>query len=535
MSQKSNKPSFNLNKKQGMTIAAMIVAAVIAGVWILSSNTQEQTGNSGSPSSHAEAKEHGDTEHHGNKAEAPHDHAKEHVDGEHHAEGRGKAGPHGGKTFSDKGVGLEWLLAEESDGPRFRVWLFKNDKPVAPAAGNVVATLVRPNGEVETVSFKPEKDYLTSIKPIEEPHVFNAKIDLKVSELSFQFSDTREDGKVELSDEQVKAAAIDIQKAGSARIRTSMQLPGEIRFNEDRTAHVVPRLGGVVESVPANLGQSVKRGQVLATIASTALSEQRSEYLSSQKRLVLAKSTYEREKKLWEEKISAEQDYLQAQQAFREAEIAAANSQQKLTALGASTAVTGSLNRYEIRAPFDGVVVEKHIALGEAVKEDTSIFTISDLSSVWAEIVVPAKDLNVIRVGEKVVVNATAMDSKAEGQISYVGALIGQDTRTAKARVTLSNPKMAWRPGLFVNVDVVSGDTNVPVAVTTDAIQTVGDKTVVFTKVSDGFIAQPVSLGRTDGKIIEILSGMKAGTSYAGTGSFVIKSELGKGSAEHGH
>ena len=153
----------------------------------------------------------------------------------------------------------------------------------------------------------------------------------------------------------------------------------------------------------------------------------------------------------------------------------------------------------------------------------------------WAEIVVPAKDLNVIRVGEKVVVNATAMDSKAEGQISYVGALIGQDTRTAKARVTLSNPKMAWRPGLFVNVDVVSGDTNVPVAVTTDAIQTVGDKTVVFTKASDGFIAQPVSLGRTDGKIIEILSGIKAGTSYAGTGSSVLKSELGKGSAEHGH
>jgi cobalt-zinc-cadmium efflux system membrane fusion protein len=133
----------------------------------------------------------------------------------------------------------------------------------------------------------------------------------------------------------------------------------------------------------------VKRGQVLAVIASTGLSEQRSELLAAQKRLSLAKSTYEREKKLWEEKISAEQDYLQAQQTLREAEIAVANSQQKLVALGASATVSGSLNRYEIRAPFDGMVVEKHIALGEAVKEDASIFTISDLSFVWAEIVVP--------------------------------------------------------------------------------------------------------------------------------------------------
>jgi cobalt-zinc-cadmium efflux system membrane fusion protein len=133
----------------------------------------------------------------------------------------------------------------------------------------------------------------------------------------FLFIDTREEGKIELTDEQVKAAAIGIQKATPAKIKTAAQLPGEIRFNEDRTAHVVPRLAGVVESVPANLGQTVKRGQVLAVIASTGLSEQRSELLAAQKRFSLAKSTYEREKKLWEEKISAEQDYLQAQQTLR--------------------------------------------------------------------------------------------------------------------------------------------------------------------------------------------------------------------------
>ena len=72
----------------------------------------------------------------------------------------------------------------------------------------------------------------------------------------------------------------------------------------------------------------------------------------------------------------------------------------------------GSLNRYEIRAPFDGMIIEKHISLGEAVKEDTSIFTLSDLSTVWAEIVVSAKNLPAIRLGERVRVKASAFDSE---------------------------------------------------------------------------------------------------------------------------
>lgn len=528
------KTPLNLSRKQGIAIAVILATGIAAGGWILGSSPSSQSSERQEHAVHSEAKGHGDAEHHGAKADDSHDHAKEHGDGEHH-EGSPKTGSHGGKLFTEDGFGLELLLAEDGGEPHFRIWLFKQRIQLAPSAAKVSVTLMRPDGEKQEVLFKAEGDYLVSTSAVAEPHVFEAAITARMGDTPFLFVDTREEGKLEMTEEQVKSAAISIQKAAPAKIRTSTQLPGEIRFNEDRTAHVVPRLSGVVESVPANLGQLVKRGQVLAVIASTVLSEQRSEFLSAQKRLTLAKSTYEREKKLWEEKISAEQDYLLAQQALREAEIGVANSQQKLIALGAGSSVSGSLNRYEIRAPFDGIVVEKHIALGESVKEDASIFTVSDLSSVWAEIVVPAKDLNVIRVGEKVVVKATAFDSTAEGSISYIGALLGQETRTAKARVTLANPKMAWRPGLFVNVEVVSGEADVPVSVVADAIQTIGDKSIIFVKVADGFVAQPVTLGLSDGKQIEVLSGLKAGTPYAAAGSFVLKSELGKGSAEHSH
>lgn len=341
--------------------------------------------------------------------------------------------------------------------------------------------------------------------------------------------------KIILSDAQIKAAGVTMQIADAANIRTTLILPGEIQFNEDRTAHVVPRLSGVVQSVAADLGQQVKKGQVLAVIASTGLSEQRSELLSAQKRMALARLTFEREKKLWEEKISAEQDYLQAQQMLRESEIAVQNASQKLAALGAGSGTSGAFNRYEIRAPFDGMVVAKHIALGEAVKEDADIFTISDLSSVWAEIAVSAKDLNAVRVGEKVIVKASAFDSSASGTIAYVGSLLGEQTRTAKARVTLANPQGTWRPGLFVSIEIVSGETSVPVSVSAEALHSINDKPVVFVRSADGFIAQEVTTGRSDGKSVEIVKGMQAGSKYASAGSFIIKSELGKASAEHTH
>ena len=81
------------------------------------------------------------------------------------------------------------------------------------------------------------------------------------------------------------------------------------------------------------------------------------------------------------------------------------------------------MNRYEIRAPFNGLVTEKHIALGEAVAANASIFTISDLSTVWAEIIVPAKDLNLVRLGEKVKISATAFEFISENsQIASIRA-----------------------------------------------------------------------------------------------------------------
>ena len=237
----------------------------------------------------------------------------------------------------------------------------------------------------------------------------------------------------------------------------------------------------------------------------------------------------------WEGKISAEQDYLLAKNAMQEAEIAVQNAQQKLASLGGAGRVGGSLTRYEIRSPIDGVVVEKHLSLGEAVQGDAKIFVIADLSTVWAEMTVAAKDLNAVRIGQTASIKATAFTAETSGKVSYVGALVGEQTRSAKARVVLPNPQGVWRPGLQVNVELVAGTTDVPVAVAATALQKVRGWTVVFGRYGEYLEARPLELGRSDGKFVEVVSGLHAGEVYASANSFLIKADLEKSGASHDH
>lgn len=348
-------------------------------------------------------------------------------------------------------------------------------------------------------------------------------------------ADDHDENLIRLSDAQLSSAGITLETAGPAKIANGLLLTGEIQLNQDSTAHIVPRLSGVVESVHATLGQKVAKGQLLAVIASTAASELRSELQTAQQRLKLAQTTHEREQALWQQKISAEQDYLQARQLWQEAQLNLANVKQKLAALGLHQDAGNRLNRYELRAPFAGSVIEKHLVLGETVKEDIAAFTISDLSQVWAEINIPAGSLATITNGSEALIRSASFAAETRGRISLIGNLIGEQTRSAKARIVIPNPQGIWRPGLFISAELESPGGEAQLSVLNQAIQTVDQRQMVFVRVAGGFAAQPIKTGRSDGQRTEILSGLSSGAAYAVNGSFIIKSELGKAAAEHSH
>ena len=128
--------------------------------------------------------------------------------------------------------------------------------------------------------------------------------------------------------------------------------------------------------------------------------------------------------------------------------------------------------RFELRSEIDGEVIQKNIAVGEAVKKDFDVFLLADLSEVWVNIAVPVKHLNVVRLGQPLTVRAEKLGLEAKGKLSYLGALIDERTRTVTGRVVISNKKRLWRPGMYVTVNLVQASRQVPLTVLVDAIQT---------------------------------------------------------------
>jgi cobalt-zinc-cadmium efflux system membrane fusion protein len=343
------------------------------------------------------------------------------------------------------------------------------------------------------------------------------------------------EGRVAMVDRQVQLNGIEILQAKPARIRTTLHLIGEIHVNADRNVQVVPRLPGIVEQVTVNAGEQIKKGQLLAVISSQEIADQRSTLLAAEKRLGLAKRTYTREKMLWEEKISAEQDYLAAEQALQEAEIAVEQARQKLKSVGITNTTRSNLTRFEIRSPISGVITEKLAAVGQVTNGSEILFVISDLSTVWAEMNIYANDLDKVKIGQQVLIKPTAFDAEAKGTITYVGSLVGEESRTAKARVVLPNPDNTWRPGLPVNVELSAQEVDVSVAVSVEGLQELDGETVVFKREGEYFLTQPVKLGHRDDRYAEVVEGIGRDEAYAAANSYLIKAELGKAHAEHEH
>ncbi len=250
--------------------------------------------------------------------------------------------------------------------------------------------------------------------------------------------------------------------AGPGEIDLGVQLPGEVRPNADRIAHIAPRFPGIVREVRKNVGDRVRAGDVLAVIESE------------------------------------------------------------------------NLSTFDLKAGFDGVVIDKHIAPGETVSREEPAFIVADLSTVWVNISVYQTALSQVRVGRPVTIAASHGELETTGTVSYLAPIVDQATRTASARVVLPNPDGAWRPGLFVTATVYNPQ-QAAVVVPRLALQTLDGRPVVFVAEGERFEARPVTVGRVGKTRAEILGGLAAGERFADEGTFLVKAELAKGEAAHDH
>lgn len=193
-----------------------------------------------------------------------------------------------------------------------------------------------------------------------------------------------------------------------------------------------------------------------------------------------------------------------------------------------------SLQTYSVAAPLSGTVIARNANPGEQTGEKV-LFTIADLSTVWVELSLFPRDISKIKVGQRVSVRSNDSGLTGEGKIVYVAPFGTSANQTLTARVLLSNEQRRWAPGLYVTADITLAESQVPLAVRSEALQTWEGATVVFVRGDEGFSPLPVRPGRTDAQFTEITEGLEPSATYAAANSFILKAELGKGSAEHGH
>ena len=200
----------------------------------------------------------------------------------------------------------------------------------------------------------------------------------------------------------------------------------------------------------------------------------------------------------------------------------------------ASIEANDSMQNYPLVSMIDGVVTAREANIGEQTNGRT-LLIVEDLSNVWVELSLFPQDVSQVQIGQKVRIRSTGGDFFSEGELSYITPRGISSNQTVLARVPLENPQQRWTPGQFVVGEIILSEARVPLLVKTEALQILENNPVIFVKSEEGFEPRPVELGRSDGQSTEILAGLADGETYVTKNSFVLKSELGKEDAEHGH
>lgn len=437
-------------------------------------------------------------------------------------------------------------------------------------------------------------------------------------------------GSIRLSPRALQMASLEIQPAGGGTLARTLEGPGEIVLNEDRVAHLTPRVPGVAVKVLKSVGDEVAEGDVLAVLESAELGNAKIDYFTARTTLDLARLDLEREQavhdntqkllellkgepepaeidrktrgaaigdnktrlvasysalrqaqsawgraqKLKQDRLISDGDYdlaareyesaqaayrgtfegiefaqkqclVQAQRAVRLAENARRNTERRLHIMGLTEPQVASLSgeedaaiaRFELRAPFAGTLIEKHLTLGEAVAADSNCFTLADLSTVWCHVRVSPVDAGRVRPGQAVHVAQNGRDEPRVGRIAMVSPLVSEKTRAGFVRAVLDNASLALRPGQFVTGAIVLEELKPEVAVPAAALQVFEGKDIVFVQgdAEGEFLPRPVQRGFSDGRWVEIKAGLKPGEKIVVRNSFILKAELGKGGGGHEH
>lgn len=376
-----------------------------------------------------------------------------------------------------------------------------------------------------------------------------SKANNKISDSSLKEESKQKEGheekkQIKFTIEQNKRFDIQTITLTKSHFQHRLTFPGQIALNENKITHIFASVPGTVKEIFKGLGEIVKPGEALATLQSREMAEAKSAYISASKNVNLHRDLFEREEKLWKQKIKAELQFVQTRNIYENAKITLEQARQKLLALNMTEDQIKKLplqetplNIYTIDSPIDGKIIERHITLGELISNDRQIMVVANLDTVWVNLALPAEELPKIKKDQNVEIFAHQGELICSGQIMYVSPVINEDSRTGRAVIQLENPQHLLHPGDFIKAQVVVSENSALLSLPSPAIQNIDGKAVVFVKLKDNaYEVKPVNIRGSDkGDFIEIIDGLKEGDKVVIKNSFLLKAELGKSEAEHSH
>ncbi len=341
------------------------------------------------------------------------------------------------------------------------------------------------------------------------------------------------------SPEVVARAGIETVEVKPQPLEETMTANGRVAFDATRTARLSGRIPGVIREIKKGLGEDVEVGEVLFVVDSVELGEAQSAFLQADAAAELASKTAARERALSEKSATSQTELLAAEAEHQAAQTAFSRAADRLRNLGLPQEEIDRLRKdhkvsslLPVAAPFAGTVVERSGTVGELSDPARPILTVTDLSRVWILLDIFEQSIAKVEVGQEAVFKADAYPDRAfKGILAWISAQVDPESRTVLARMEVKNVKRLLKANLFGKATITVRKEDAALAVPKASVQWEGCHHIVFVPEGEAtFQTRKVELGCERGSDYEVVSGLLPGEKVVTQGSFLLKTEVLKGS-----
>lgn len=342
---------------------------------------------------------------------------------------------------------------------------------------------------------------------------------------------------VELSADVIAAAQIRSTPIGERPLAPVIEAVGALEADPTRTFEIAAKVAGVVDAIEVRVGDRVAEGDPLVTIRAPGLGGLRADLAALRARQASAAANVDRLEILAAKQLASRQELTAARAEAAALAAEASAAKQRLRALGVGT--RGSATAFALRSPTAGVVTARGVVEGEAVTEETTVLTITNLDEAWFMARVFEHALDRIEVGAQAEVVLNAFPNRPlVGVVDLLSPTVDPHARTVTARIVVQNPDGALRLGLFGRARIATRDApSAPVlAVPRHALIEIDDRPVVFVDRGAGvYERHDVRLGAEAPGYVEVTEGLDAGERVVDSGAWSLKSVLLRGRIAEDH